>query len=241
MVYLNNAASAWPRAPGVCEAVLTSLQDIPMHPGRTGDESPDVMGDCRSRLATLLGGVPASRIVLTQHATHALNLAILGLNLAPGDEVVTSVTEHNSMLRPLARLEDTQQVRLTLIGLTADGLLDEEAYERALQRSPRLVALNHISNVTGCVQRIGELFARAHRAGAITLLDASQSLGHISVDAALLEADLIAFTGHKGAQLLSGERHHESTRADRHCGTNLCRDRHGQDAHNMRGRRIRRS
>jgi cysteine desulfurase / selenocysteine lyase len=198
IVYLNNAATAWPKAPGVAEAVADEMLQIPEHPGRTAKTNDDPLHACRVLLAGMLGTDSAERIVLTQHATHALNLAILGLGLRNGDEVITSVTEHNSMLRPLARLQDTVGIQLALIGIDADGAIDEEAFERALQRSPRLVAFNHVSNVTGHIQPVASVFTRARRAGATTLLDASQSLGHLPVNAHELNADLIAFTGHKG-------------------------------------------
>jgi len=198
MIYLNNAASAWPRAPGVIEAVTACLARMPEHPGRSAHAEFDAPGECRTRLAKMLGSDRPERIVLTQHATHALNLAILGLGLKPGDEVVTSVTEHNSMLRPLARLEDALDLHITLVGMAADGTLDEDAFEQALRRSPRLVAINHASNVTGRIQPVAAMLARAQQAGAVTLLDASQSLGHLPVDVRELNADLIAFTGHKG-------------------------------------------
>jgi selenocysteine lyase/cysteine desulfurase len=102
------------------------------------------------------------------------------------------------MLRPLTRLEAQMGLRLTVLGLAPDGTLDDDAFEQALTREPRLVALNHASNVTGQVLPVAGLFARAQRAGAVTLLDASQSLGHVPVDAGALHADMIAWTGHKG-------------------------------------------
>lgn len=198
MIYLNNAATAWPKAPGMVEAVTESLTGMPEHPGRAAVPAHSAADACRSRLAQRLGVARPERVVLTQHATEALNLAILGLGLQAGDEVVTSVFEHNSVLRPLSRLVDRQRLRLTVIGLTPEGDLDQAAFDRALHREPRLVALNHASNVTGQILPIAELFKRAHLAGSVTLLDASQSLGHIPVDAVALHADLIAFTGHKG-------------------------------------------
>jgi len=198
MIYLNNAATAWPKAPGVAEAVAESLASLPEHPGRTAAPKHRCLDSCRMRLARLLGVEQIERVALTQHATQALNLAILGLNFEPGDEVVTSVLEHNSMLRPLARLEETGGLRLTIIGMSPQGDLDEDEFQRALDRNPRLVALNHASNVTGQIMPVAGLFARAHQAGALTLLDASQSLGHIPMQASALHADMIAFTGHKG-------------------------------------------
>jgi selenocysteine lyase/cysteine desulfurase len=146
----------------------------------------------------MLGFDQPDRIVLTQNATHALNLAILGIGLKPGDEVVTSFAEHNSMLRPLARLEEKLGLGLNIIGMTNEGALDTDAFEKALSRLPRLVALNHVSNVTGRIYPVAAMFDRARQAGAVTLLDASQSLGHVPVDARELNADVIAFTGHKG-------------------------------------------
>lgn len=204
MIYLNNAASAWPKAPGVVEAVGECLTQVPGHPGRSAVSAFDFREECRARIASLLGSRQPDRIVLTQSATHALNLAILGLGLKPGAEVVTSVAEHNSVLRPLARLEDAIGLRVTLVGMAPDGSLNQDAFERALRRSPRLVALHHASNVTGRVPPVARMFAQARQVGAITLLDASQSLGHVAVNAADLNADLIAFTGHKGLRGPSG-------------------------------------
>jgi cysteine desulfurase family protein len=204
MIYLNNAATSWPKAPGVIEAVAEGLTRMPEYPGRSAYAEFDPPEECRMRLARMLGTEQSERIVLTTNATHALNLAILGLGLKPGDEVVTSVTEHNSMFRPLARLEDVIGLRVTAIGMAADGSLDEEAFEQALLRSPRLVAFNHASNVTGRILPVAAMFARARQAGAVTLLDASQSLGHLPVNVRELNADMIAFTGHKGLRGPSG-------------------------------------
>ncbi len=198
-IYMNNAASSWPKAPGVAEAVANDLAALPQSPGRCARAQTDALWACRTRLARLLGveDLP-ERIVLTQHATHALNLSVLGLGLKQGDAVVTSITEHNSVLRPLARMEDALGLNVGLIGLTEDGCWDEESFDQMLQRKPRLVVLNHVSNVTGRIQSIAPLFARARKAGAVTLLDASQSLGHLEVNARAMNADLVAFTGHKG-------------------------------------------
>ena len=197
-IYLNNAASAWPRAPGVVEAVAQCLQQPPEHPGRTVSSSSDAVTECRRRLASLLGVEDATRIVLAQNATHALNLAIHGVAWEPSDYVVTTVTEHNSVLRPLAHLQARLGIQLIVVGLDPEGNIDQDAFDQALKQSPRLVALNHASNVTGRINAVTPLFQRASRAGAVTLLDASQSLGHIPVEAVALGADMVAFTGHKG-------------------------------------------
>ena len=148
-------------------------------------------------------GVQDSRnIALAEHATHALNVAIrghvAGLHSSGPVHAVTSVTEHNSVLRPLRHLEADGRVRLTIVPLAADGSIDEVAYTAALKDGAKLVVLNHSSNVTGRPNDVARLFAMAQEAGAVTLLDASQSIGHAIVDVGDLQADMVAVTGHKG-------------------------------------------
>lgn len=197
-IYLNNAASAHPRAPGVVDAMVASLREMPQHPGRTVGREQDAATECRCRLAGLLGVDDPHRIILTVNATHALNIAILGAPLGQGDRVVTTVTEHNSVLRPLNRLEQILGIEIEIVGFDAEGGIDREAWNRAMERDPALVAVNHASNVTGRLNDAAWLLMRAREAGAVTLLDASQSLGHRPVHPRELGADLVAFTGHKG-------------------------------------------
>lgn len=160
--------------------------------------SVDVITECRQRLAALLHAGDPTRIVLTTHATQSLNFAVLGLGLAAGDLVVTTVTEHNSVLRPLQHLADRVGIRIAYVPLDEEGALDQKVYQELLDDKPRLVAVNHASNVTGRVNPVAPLFDWAKQAGAITLLDASQSMGLIPVDVSELQADLVAITGHKG-------------------------------------------
>jgi selenocysteine lyase/cysteine desulfurase len=195
-VYLNNAASAHPRAPGVAEAVRDALLRPVDVPGRSGAAGVDVQADCRDRLASLLGCGEPARIVLTTNATHALNIAIFGLGLKPGDLAVTTVTEHNSVLRPLNHLK-SRGVRVVIIGLDSTGGLDASAFDAALASGPALVVVNHGSNVTGRINDVGRWFEKARDGGAVTLLDASQTIGSVSVPAVDLHADMVAFTGHK--------------------------------------------
>ncbi len=197
-VYLNNAATGWPKTPGVVDAVAGALCVPPSHPGRDVKDTTDVVTECRQRLAALLDVKDETRIILTMNATHALNLAMVGLNLEYGAHLITTVTEHNSLLRPLNHLRERLNLRVTVVGFSEDGALDQEAFERALGEDPALVAINHASNVTGRINEVRTLFRKAKAIGAVTLLDASQSLGHIPVHPEELFADLVAFTGHKG-------------------------------------------
>lgn len=204
VIYLNNAASGWPKAPGVVEAINAAIQAPPYSPGRSDSSFGDPVGECRARLAALLGVEDPTRIVLTSGATHSLNLAILGLGLHNRAHVVTTVTEHNSVLRPLNHLAERGDVRITVIGLDGSGHIDIDSLEAALHDEPDLVAINHMSNVTGRVRDVGPLFWQAKAAGAVTLLDASQSIGHVPVNPKELHADLVAFTGHKALHGPSG-------------------------------------
>jgi len=125
-----------------------------------------------------------------------LNLAICGL-LKPGDRVVTSSIEHNSVMRPLRALEK-KGIRLTVVQCWPDGRLDLEAFREAVMIGTRLVVVTHASNVTGTILPIKEIAAITHQAGALLLVDCAQTAGVIPLDQPALGIDLLAFTGHKG-------------------------------------------
>ncbi len=198
-IYLNNAASGWPKAEGVLESVSQSLQTPPYHPGRVASKENDFLNECRLGIASLVEIEDSSRIILTNHATHALNLAIQGIGLNNQSHVITTVTEHNSVLRPLQHIKQRcPDLQITVIGLDSSGSIDEEAFTRSLTCNPSLVVINHSSNVTGRINNVANFFHKAQKAGAITLLDAAQTFGCIPVPAEKLHADMIAFTGHKG-------------------------------------------
>jgi selenocysteine lyase/cysteine desulfurase len=129
----------------------------------------------------LFGVADASRIVFTLNATAALNLAIQGAGLVAGDLMLTTVAEHNSVLRPAEKLRRERGIEVEIVGLAGDGSFDEDWFQRALARRPRLVVVSHASNVTGRVFPIRRLFGAAKDAGALTVLDAAQSLGLLPV------------------------------------------------------------
>jgi cysteine desulfurase/selenocysteine lyase len=137
----------------------------------------------------------SSRFVFTGNATEALNQAIKGI-LRPGDHVVTTSVEHNSVMRPLRRMEE-QGVEVTVVPAGPEGAVDAKAVAAALRKGTRLVAVVHASNVTGAVQPVAEIVQAARRAGAFTLLDAAQTAGSIPFSLSDLPADLVAAPGHK--------------------------------------------
>ncbi len=135
-------------------------------------------------------------MIFTANVTHALNLAILGL-LKPGDHVVTSSIEHNSVMRPLRALEK-EGLKLTVVQCKTDGCLDLEAWRAAVTPGTRLVVVNHASNVMGTLLPVSEIAEIAHKAGALFLVDCAQTAGVVPIDQPAMGIDLLAFTGHKG-------------------------------------------
>lgn len=200
-LYLDNAATSWPKPPEVVQAVLRYLSDCGTAVGRGATrraaDLQQTIDRARLRAARLLGITDPQRIVFTCNGTDALNLALHGL-LREGDHVVTTVVEHNSVLRPLAALQQRRGVAVTRVGVDEEGFVDPAAIEAALTPRTRLVAVSHVSNVTGAIQPVEEIAALARRRGVRTLVDAAQSAGHLPLDVESLGVDLLACSGHKG-------------------------------------------
>lgn len=197
-IYVNNAATSFPKAPGMGEEVAALLNTIPRHPGRSGAPDEDILWQCRKELAGLVKVNDPAQLVLCKNATEALNIAILGIGLKKGDVVITSAAEHNSVLRPLYLLEKKGIIKIRIIPCDAQGRVIYSQWADAVDKlSPRLVILNHASNVTGAVNPAAMLLEHARARGCLTLLDASQTLGLVDMDASKLSVDMLAFTGHK--------------------------------------------
>jgi cysteine desulfurase / selenocysteine lyase len=199
--YMDFAATAAVRPRAVARAVGAYIDDVGASPGRGGHRLAHAAGrvalQCRQRVAALLGlpGDPG-RIAFAANATQALNQAIWG-TVRRGERLVVTAFDHNSVLRPAARLARERSIRVELIAGTRDGLLDEAALRAALVGA-RLLAINAASNVLGTALDVGRLCELAHDAGALSLVDAAQIAGHAPFDAAAAGADMVAFSGHKG-------------------------------------------
>ncbi len=170
------------------------------NPGRSGHalslrSARDVFV-ARERLAELFGARDSSRFVFTENATAALNQAIKGL-LKAGDHVVTTSVEHNSVMRPLRRMEDAG-VSVTVVPAGGDGVVEAGDVAAAIRKATRLVAVVHASNVSGAIQPVREIVREARRRGVSTLVDAAQTAGAIPIDLGALPIDLLAAPGHKG-------------------------------------------
>lgn len=198
MIYLNCAATSLVRPPRVAQAVSQALTSLGS--SSRGASTRDLMAargayGCRVEIAALLGSSHPDRVVFTANATQALNTAIFGL-VRPGDRVVATVMEHNSVLRPLYALERLRGIELEIVGLDRDGLLDYEQLQHAVAGA-RLVCCTHASNLTGDVVDVERVARIAHGAGALLLVDASQTAGAYPVDMEAMGADVLCFTGHK--------------------------------------------
>ena len=151
----------------------------------------------RRKVAALLGLADPSHLIFTLNGTDSLNTVIHGL-LRPGDHVVSSVVEHNSVLRPLELLERRGQISVTRVDSDDAGIVDPDAFRAAIRPRTRLVALAHASNVTGAIQPIEEVARIARSVGVRVLCDAAQTAGHLPLDMERLNVDFLATPGHKG-------------------------------------------
>lgn len=199
VIYFDNAATSWPKPASICAAVNDYLTDAGGNPGRAGHRmsiaAARTVENAREALAQLFNASDPSRIVFTQNATHALNQALYGL-LRPGDHVVTTSVEHNSVMRPLRHLE-TLGVEVTVVSCAPDGTLNPDRVRRALRPGTRLLVTTHGSNVVGTLMPIGDLAALARKQQVLCLIDAAQTAGAIPIDVQGMGVDLLAFTGHK--------------------------------------------
>lgn len=199
MIYLDNAATSWPKPPVVYETLGSFLQISGANPGRAGHRmavsASNAIADCRLRIARLFNVAAAERIILTSNATEGLNLAILGLG-QPGTRIVTTTMEHNSVARPLSSVQRCG-ADVVKVNVDSGGRIDL-AELRSAAAGADLIAITHASNVNGAIQPIEACGDIARETGALLLVDASQTAGAIPIDVEGMKIDLMAFPGHKG-------------------------------------------
>lgn len=200
-IYFDQAATSWPKPEPVYQAVDRYQRELGVAAGRgpyaTALEVDRLVTATRRGIAQLIAAEDPCQIVFTLNGTDSLNLAIHGA-LSGGGHVVTTIAEHNSVLRPLRSLEAAGKIEVSRVGLRQTGIVDPEDVRRQIRPNTRLVVLTHASNVTGAVQPAAEVGRLAREAGAIFLLDAAQTLGELPIDVRKLNVDLLAAPGHKG-------------------------------------------
>ena len=198
LIYMNNAATSWPKPDCVADAVSKALCAPPGSANRGGIEEFDVFEETRKSLAQLMKGQQYNHIALGANSTWGLNLAIQGFPLKEGDTVVATTAEHNSVLRPLYKLVRERHIKIILVPVDAGGRVCPELWEKACYTyKPALCVLTHASNVTGAINDICLLTHIAKQINAVVLIDASQTLGMVPVQVDDWNIDMLAFTGHK--------------------------------------------
>ena len=201
MIYLDNAATSFPKPPKVIQAMREALENNGANPGRGGHQLALQAGrtveKCREAAAKLLGVPKPERVIFTRNCTESLNLAIVGM-LHKGDEVICSHGEHNAVMRPLERFVSRGDITVKLLRPDAQGLLSPDTLRRAITAQTGLVIICHASNVTGVIQPVRELGVVCRERGIPFLVDAAQTAGILDVTLDSLNADMIAMPGHKG-------------------------------------------
>ncbi len=223
-VYLDHAATSWPKLPAAVEAAFRFVQECGATTGRGSYRSAQTaqtwLSDARLALAKLVHAPNSACVAFCTSGTHALNAALCGW-LQPGDHVLTTAIEHNSLLRPLSSIalrsaqvtpsssavESTLRERMLNFSIAPcdeRGFVSPESIANLIQPNTRLIAVGHASNVTGTVQPLAEIAEIARRQEAKFLVDASQTLGYLPLDVQAMGIDLLAAAGHKGLRALPG-------------------------------------
>ena len=198
MIYLDNAATTMHKPQAVVDAVCTAMTSL----GNSGRSANDaslsaarVLYGVREKLAGLFHCPRADHVCLTQNSTEALNIALSGL-FAPGDHILSTDCEHNSVLRPLYRLQ-TQGVSVDFLPADRQGCIEYDDFPRLLRPNTRAIVCTHASNLTGNALDIGKIGAFAKKNGLLFLVDASQTAGLLPIDMEEQQIDVLCFTGHK--------------------------------------------
>lgn len=200
MLYFDNSATTFPKPEIVYNSIMTSMREYGANPGRSGHKlalrASRGIFDTRESLCKLFNIKNPMNIVLTFNATESLNIGIKGV-LKPGDHVITTTMEHNSVLRPITYMEK-YGIESTIIEADSKGRINPKDIESAIKKNTKLIVTTHVSNLTGTIMPIEDIGIIAKNHGVIYMVDAAQSAGVYDIDIQKLNIDLLAFPGHKG-------------------------------------------
>ncbi len=199
MVYLDNSATSHPKPLEVIQAMNDYMLNVGANSGRSGHRlaisASRIVYNAREEIAKLFNIGDPLRIIWTLNATESINIALQGV-LKPGDHVITTSMEHNSVMRPLRALEK-EGVHITVVKCSIDGFVDPSDIESAVNRKTKMIVINHASNVIGSIQPVEDIDSIAKEYGLLFMLDTAQSAGAYPIDVQKANIDLLAFTGHK--------------------------------------------
>lgn len=200
MIYIDNAATSYPKPEGVYNEMIECMKNYAANPGRSSHDmairASSKIIEARERLTRLFNIGSPFNIIFTLNATHALNIGIRGV-LKKGSHVISTVIEHNSVLRPLNYMS-RNGVLVTLVGVDINGYVDIDSIKNEIRENTRLIVVNHASNVLGTIQNIREIGRLARENNIVFMVDASQSAGIVPIDVEKDNIDMLAFPGHKG-------------------------------------------
>jgi cysteine desulfurase family protein len=202
LIYLDNAATSWPKPENVYKFMIDFYRQCGVNPGRSGFdkaiEAGNILEDLRVRLTKFFGGDEDTpeRLCFGYNATDSLNLIIQGL-LGPGDHVVTTNLEHNSVIRPINHLVRDIGVKVTYVPFNGGGFVEPDAIKKAMQPDTKLVIINHGSNVLGTIQPVAAIGRICKERETLFAIDVSQTAGMVPIDMQKMHVDALAFTGHK--------------------------------------------
>ena len=200
MIYFDNAATTWPKPEAVYKAVDKFMRELGANPGRSGHRmalaAGQIIVEARSLVAKLFNVIEPSQVIFTLNTTEALNLGIKGF-LKPGDHVITSSIEHNSVVRPLETLRNLG-IEVTKLPTSASSGVLPLQVEEAIKGNTKLIILSHASNVTGVINPISEIGKIARDRGILFMVDSAQTAGVFPIDVQSMCIDMLAFAGHKG-------------------------------------------
>jgi cysteine desulfurase family protein len=231
LIYMDNAATSWPKPESVYKYMIDFYRQCGVNPGRSGFdmaiEAGNILEDLRGRLTRFFGGdeTAPERLCFGYNATDSLNLIIQGI-LTEGDHVVTTNLEHNSVIRPINHLVRDAGVEATYVPFNGQGFVEPGDIRKAISKNTKLVIVNHGSNVLGTVQPVSEIGAICKELGVTFAVDASQTAGVTPIDMKAMNIDVLAFTGHKSLMGSTGigglcVRKHVELRHSRSGGTGV--------------------
>src|SRR5699024_2252276 len=202
MIYFDQAASSFPKPSEVTDAVVKALNEIGANPGRGGHalarKAANIIQQTREKASNLFGCSNPKRALFYPNATVALNQAIKGLTWQKGDHIITTSVEHNSIRRPLENVKHTYDLSVSYIPWRENREQFLELVKKEIRSETKLIAITHASNVTGSILPLDDITNIAKEQNLITLVDASQTAGHIPLDMKKQKIDMLAFPGHKG-------------------------------------------
>lgn len=201
IIYLDNSATTYPKPDAVYKFMDSFYREHGVNPGRSGFdaalEAEEIVMNTRKLLTEFFhAGGDSNRLTFSYNASDSLNMIIQGL-VSKGDHVITTMLEHNSVLRPLYHMEMNEVIDVTFINFDERGYINPDDVKKAIRKNTRMVVMNHCSNVIGTIQPVAEVGKICKEAGILLVVDTTQSAGTIPIDMKAMGIDVVVFTGHK--------------------------------------------